>query len=342
MFKNILITGSAGFIGFHLSIKLLELGYQVTGIDNINSYYDENLKKKRLEIISKKSQKEQKSWKFIKMDIREEDQLKRIFKESKPSVVVHLAAQAGVRYSIENPKAYIDSNIVGFQNILECCKIFKTKNLLYASSSSVYGGNKLTPFSELHSVNHPVSIYAATKRANELFAHTYSHLYNIPSTGMRFFTVYGPWGRPDMAPMIFANSIISKKAIKVFNFGKMSRSFTYIDDVIESITRLINKPAIPDKDFDRNNPNPSTSWCPHRIFNIGNNESVHLEDFILSLEKEIGMDAIKEYKDMQPGDVKETKADISIVEGWIGGNPKTPLEKGIKNFINWYKYFYEV
>ena len=340
MNKNILITGSAGFIGFHLCKKLILNGSKVVGIDNVNDYYDIGLKKKRLEILSKISSKNN-NWQFFKTDLVDKEELFQIFKKHKPSIVINLAAQAGVRYSIENPLAYIDSNIVGFQNILDCCKSNKIKHLLYASSSSVYGGNINTSFSELDSVDHPVSIYAATKRANELFAHTYSHLYSIPSTGMRFFTVYGPWGRPDMAPMIFVNSIFSRKPIKVFNFGRMSRSFTYIDDVIDSIMRLINKPAEIDKKFDKNNPIPSSSWCPHRIFNIGNHESIKLEEFISLLEKEIGENAIKVYEDMQPGDVKETKADNSILKDWVGEYPKTPLDQGIKKFINWYRKFYD-
>ena len=335
----ILVTGSAGFIGFHLCQKLIEKGIYVIGIDNLNDYYDINLKKKRLEILSQASITKN-NWQFFKIDLLRKDNLSNIFQEYKPETVINLAAQAGVRYSIENPNAYINSNILGFQNILECCHSNHVRNLLYASSSSVYGGNINTPFSELSSVDHPVSIYAATKRANELFAHTYSHLYNMPITGMRFFTVYGPWGRPDMAPMLFAKSIFSRKPIKVFNHGKMSRSFTYIDDVIDSIIKLIQRPAEIDKKFNHYNPNPSSSWCPHRIFNIGNNESIKLEKFISLLEKEIGENAIKEYKDMQPGDVKETKADNSILNEWIGEYPKTPLDKGIKEFITWYKDFY--
>ena len=338
MNKKILVTGSAGFIGFHLCKKLIETGIKVIGIDNLNDYYDIKLKEKRLEILSQTSKKS--NWIFFKTDLLDKDQLLEIFKEHKPETVINLAAQAGVRYSIENPKAYIDSNVVGFQNILDCCKSNNIKHLLYASSSSVYGGNINTPFSELDSVDHPVSIYAATKRANELFAHTYSHLYNIKATGMRFFTVYGPWGRPDMAPMIFADAIYSRKPIKVFNYGKMSRSFTYIDDVIKTIQKLINKPSEIDKNFNKSNPNPASSWCPHRIFNVGNNKSVELTDFIYLLEKEIGISAIKEFEDMQLGDVKETKADNKVLDGWIGEYTKTELSDGIKKFITWYKNFY--
>ena len=339
MNKNILITGSAGFIGFHLCKKLILNGSTVIGIDNVSDYYDVELKKKRLEILSEISSKKN-NWQFFKTDLVNKEELLQIFQDHKPSVVINLAAQAGVRHSIENPRAYINSNIVGFQNILDCCKSNKIKSLLYASSSSVYGGNINSPFSELNSVDHPVSIYAATKRANELFAHTYSHLYNIPATGMRFFTVYGPWGRPDMAPMIFANSIFSRTPIKIFNHGRMSRSFTYIDDVIDSILNLIKRPAAIDKKFDKHSPNPASSWCPHRIFNIGNNESIKLEEFISLLEKEIGENAIKVYEDMQPGDVKETKSDNSILKEWVGEYPITPIDQGIKKFVNWYKNFY--
>jgi UDP-glucuronate 4-epimerase len=338
MNKNILVTGSAGFIGFHLCKRLIENGIKVVGIDNVNDYYDVELKKKRLEILSQTSSKN--NWQFFKTDLLDKDQLVQIFQDHKPQTVINLAAQAGVRYSIKNPRAYINSNIMGFQNILDCCKESNIKHLLYASSSSVYGSNINSSFSELNSVDHPVSVYAATKRANELFAHTYSHLYNIPSTGMRFFTVYGPWGRPDMAPMIFANAIFSRKPIKVFNYGKMSRSFTFIDDVIDSIESLIKKPAKIDKNFEKLNPNPASSWCPHRIFNIGNDKSIKLEDFIFLLEKEIGQNAIKEYKNMQPGDVKETQADNTILTEWLGELKETPLEIGIKEFVNWYKKFY--
>ena len=339
MKENILVTGSAGFIGFSLCKKLIERGKYLIGIDNIDNYYDTSLKKKRLEILSKASLTKN-NWQFIKTDLQRKDKLLKIFQEYKPKEVINLAAQAGVRYSLLNPNAYINSNIVGFQNLLDCCQSNHVEHLLYASSSSVYGGNINTPFSELSSVNHPVSIYAATKRANELFAHTYSHLYGISITGMRFFTVYGPWGRPDMAPMIFAKSIFSEKPIKVFNFGEMSRSFTYIDDVVNCIERLIKKPATPDKSFDKNNPNPARSWCPHRIFNIGNSKSIKLEDFIAFLENEIGMKAIKEYKEMQLGDVKDTLADNKLLKDWIGELPETPLSDGIAKFIAWYKDYY--
>ena len=341
MNKTFLVTGSAGFIGFHLCKKLINKGFRVIGIDNINEYYDVELKKKRLEVLSEISFRN-KNWQFIKTDLLDKERLFQIFEEYQPEKVINLAAQAGVRYSIENPRAYINSNVLGFQNILDCCQSTKVKHLLYASSSSVYGGNFKTPFSENDSVDHPVSIYAATKRANELFAHTYSHLYNMPITGMRFFTVYGPWGRPDMAPMIFANAIYSKKPIKIFNYGEMSRSFTFIDDIILSVQKLIEKPAYLDNKFDRKNPNSATSWCPHRIFNIGNNKSVDLEIFISTLEKEIGITAIKEYTDMQQGDVKKTMADNTLLKDWIGEIKETSLSTGIKEFISWYKDFYNI
>ena len=340
MSKNILVTGSAGFIGFFLCKKLIEDGYKVIGIDNINDYYDTTLKTRRLEILSQKSFKN-KNWRFYKIDLINQDLLLKIFKEYKPHTVISLAAQAGVRYSLENPRAYINSNIIGFFNILECCKMSKVRNLLYASSSSVYGGNTKIPFSENDSVNHPVSIYAATKRSNELMAHSYSHLYGISCTGMRFFTVYGPWGRPDMAPMIFADAIINKKNLKIFNHGNMSRSFTYIDDVIEIIIRLIQKPAMPDKSFDTRNPKSATSWCSNRIFNIGNENGVGLLNFINTLEKELGLEAVKDFDSLQKGDVVNTLSDNSTINKWIGEYPKTSLNEGVKMFVNWYKSYYK-
>ena len=340
MSKNILVTGAAGFIGFYLCKKLIEDGFKVTGVDNINDYYDPELKRRRLEILFQKSMLKN-NWQFFKIDLNDKDLLLEIFQKYNPQTVINLAAQAGVRYSLENPSAYINSNIIGFFNILECCKVSKVKNLLYASSSSVYGGNTKIPYSENDSVNHPVSIYAATKKSNELMAHSYSHLYGISCTGMRFFTVYGPWGRPDMAPMIFADAIINKKTLKIFNYGNMSRSFTFIDDVVEILMRLIQKPAIPDESFDSKKPNSATSWCPHRIFNIGNNKSVDLLFFINNLEKELGMEAIKDFESLQKGDVINTLSDNVIIDKWIGTYQKTSLKKGIKKFINWYKDYYK-
>ena len=340
MSKNILVTGAAGFIGFHLCKKLLENNYLVIGIDNLNHYYDVNLKEKRLETLNNFSNKQNQNWKFIKADLTDEDNLLKIFTNYKPYVVVNLAAQAGVRYSLKNPKAYINSNIVGFSNLLECCKILQVENLLYASSSSVYGGNTKTPFSEKDAVNHPISIYAATKRANELIAHSYSHLFGIPSIGMRFFTVYGPWGRPDMAPMLFTNAILKNKPIELFNYGKMARSFTYIDDVVEVIQKLITKPAYADLNFNTNDPDPSTSWCPHRIFNIGNKNKTKITSFIEALEKELGKKALKIYKEIQPGDVIETLSDNNLINSWLGNSEETSLSEGIKEFVKWHKNFY--
>ena len=338
--NNILVTGAAGFIGFHVIQNFLKKGYKVVGIDNLNNYYDVNLKNKRLEILLENSSLNSNNWSFIKADLVNKDHLFEIFDQFKPNIVVNLAAQAGVRYSLENPSAYINSNIVGFSNLLECCKSFKVMNLLYASSSSVYGGNSKIPFSEDDPVDHPVSIYAATKRANELMAHTYSHLYNISATGLRFFTVYGPWGRPDMAPMIFADAIINQKPIKIFNYVKMSRSFTYIDDVVEIIDRLIRQPSIPSKNFNKYAPNPSTSWSPHRVFNIGTQKSVSLMKFVECLEKELGKEAHKEFEEMQQGDVRDTLADNSKIISWIGDFEETSLSSGIKIFVKWYKSFY--
>ena len=338
--KKIIITGAAGFIGFHACQNFLKKGYKVIGIDNINNYYDINLKYKRLEIL-KELIPNLCNWEFIKADIVNKNKMMYIFDQHKPEIVINLAAQAGVRYSLINPCEYINSNIVGFTNIMECCKEFEVKNFLYASSSSVYGGNTKIPFSEEDRVDHPVSIYGATKKTNELIAHTYSHLYNIPTTGLRFFTVYGPWGRPDMAPMIFADAIINEKPIKIFNFGKMTRSFTYIDDVIEALDKLLEKPASVNKNFKKDDPNPSTSWSPYRIFNIGNQKSINLMDFILSLEKELSNKAIKEFAEMQQGDVKDTLADNSKIINLLGDIQETPLDIGVKKFVNWYKSFYK-
>ena len=339
MSEYILVTGCAGFIGFHLCKKLIEDGYRVIGIDNINDYYDTGLKKKRLEILSQISLNK-KNWEFFKIDLIEKNLLSQIFEKYKPAIVINLAAQAGVRYSLENPEAYINTNINGFFNILECCKFSKVKSLLYASSSSVYGGNTKVPFSENDSVNHPISLYAATKRSNELMAHSYSHLYGISCTGIRLFTVYGPYGRPDMAPMIFADAIINKKALKIYNYGNMSRSFTYIDDVTNILMRLIKKPATQDSSFDTKNPNSNSSWCPNRIFNIGNDKAIGLLTFINMLEKELGLEAIKDFDSIKKGDVVDTQSDNTVLNKWIGTYPKTSLREGIKIFVNWYKNYY--
>ena len=339
MNKPVLVTGAAGFIGFHLCRQLLNNGYEVLGVDNLNQYYDLKLKEKRLEILNNSLDIKSK-WIFRKVDLTDETNILEIFKIYNPNVVINLAAQAGVRYSLENPKEYINSNIVGFSNLLECCKKNKVKNLIYASSSSVYGGNTKFPFSEEDSANHPLSLYAATKRSNELLAHSYSHLYGIPCTGVRFFTVYGPWGRPDMAPMIFAEAIINRKPLKIFNYGKSSRSFTFIDDVIEILVKLIKKPSLADKSFNTSKPNQSTSWCPHRILNIGNENSVGVLKFLQILEKELGIEAIKEFDSLQKGDVISTSSDNTILNNWIGTHKKTSIEKGVKLFIEWYKKYY--
>ena len=342
MGRKILITGAAGFIGFHLCKKLLQENEEIIGLDNMNSYYDLNLKKGRLKELYKYNNEKKKSLYFIEGDLINKEIIKRIFREYEPKLIIHLAAQAGVRYSITNPEAYLKSNLEGFLNIIEVCRNKDIENFIYASSSSVYGGNKRTPFNELDSVDHPVSFYAATKRSNELIAHTYSHLYNIPTTGLRFFTVYGPWGRPDMAPMIFTKAIFEKKPIEIFNNGNMMRDFTYIDDVINAIIRLIHKPATIDEEFDKLNPNPSTSWAPYRIFNIGNQESIPLMNFIEILENEIGIKAIKNFKEFQKGDVQSTFASIKLLEKWTGFKPYTPINIGIRKFIDWYKNYYHL
>ena len=332
--KKIFITGAAGFIGFHLSHRLIQNRENIFCIDNLNDYYDLNLKNNRLSELKKYAKLFENNFKFEKCDLQDSYFLESLFKKYRPDVVINLAAQAGVRYSLENPSSYINSNIVGFNNLLECCKKFEIKNLLYASSSSVYGGNNKTPFKESDTVDHPVSLYAATKRSNELMAHTYSHLYKIPSTGLRFFTVYGPWGRPDMAPFIFTKAIYESKPIKIFNNGNMYRDFTYIDDVVEAIIRLIDKPAKSNKDFYEKNPQPDKSWAPHQILNIGNSQSIKLLDFVNCLEKSIGIEAKKIFKEMPLGDVEVTSANTDSLKNLIGFSPKTNLDIGIQKFIN--------
>ena len=335
--RKIFVTGAAGFIGAAIIKKLLLNGDHVIGIDNLNDYYDVSLKKSRLKSLDKYVNDS--NWKFSQVSLEEYDKLRDLFFENNPTIIINLAAQAGVRYSIENPKSYIQSNIVGFNNILEIAREFRIKNLIYASSSSVYGGNRKLPFSEDDQVNHPISLYAATKRANELMANSYSHLFNIPSTGLRFFTVYGPWGRPDMAPMIFAKSIFESKPIKVFNYGNMKRDFTYIDDIVEAIFKCTYKPATVNENFNNLIPNASTSFAPHRIFNVGNKKSVNLLYFIELLEKEIGKKSIKDFHPIQPGDVEETYADTKLLEEWISFSSNVSIEKGIENFIKWYKIY---
>ena len=339
---SILITGCAGFIGFHLARRLLQEDHEIIGIDNLNNYYDVNLKKSRLDILKKLSSEKNVVFKFYKIDLENYEELKDKFSIHNPTEVINLAAQAGVRYSIENPKSYISSNISGFLNILECCKEFKVKHLIYASSSSVYGGNKKVPFSENDSVDHPVSLYAVTKRSNELMAHSYSHLFGLRSTGLRFFTVYGPWGRPDMALFLFTKAILLNKTIKIFNHGKMIRDFTYIDDVVNSLYLLLRKPAERDNGFNFLDPKPSSSWAPHKILNIGNSSPVPLMSYINAIEDSLQIKAKKEFLDMQPGDVEITSADTSEIERYINFKPSTDIKDGVRKFVNWYKNYYVI
>jgi len=335
--SNILITGAAGFIGFHLSRKLCDLGFEVVGIDNLNDYYDPELKRARLNEL-----KELSNFKFVHLDLINQKELLKLFDNIKFENIIHLAAQAGVRYSIENPLAYIDSNIVGFIHILEMCRKFPVKHLIYASSSSVYGANVKQPFSESDNVDHPVSLYAATKKSNELMAHTYSNLYNIPTTGLRFFTVYGPWGRPDMAYYSFTKNIFENKPIKVFNNGNLERDFTYIDEIIEGVVNLIDLPPLPNKNWERQNPDPATSFAPYRIINIGNNKPVKLMEFISTLENVIGKKAIKKFVPMQAGDVYSTYADIVRLNKLTGYLPKTNIKTGLSKFVKWYRDYYKI
>ncbi|MCJ7617949.1 MAG: NAD-dependent epimerase, partial [Desulfobacterales bacterium] len=327
-FNRVLVTGAAGFIGFHLSKRLLKDGCHVTGIDNLNPYYDVKLKKARLESLTPFE-----NFSFYNMDISDKKSLEGIFNTIKYDVVVNLAAQAGVRYSIENPQAYVDSNIVGFVNLLECCRHNDVKHLVFASSSSVYGANTKMPFSVHNNVDHPLSLYAATKKANELMAHTYSHLYGMHCTGLRFFTVYGPWGRPDMALFLFTKAILEEKPIKVFNHGRMQRDFTYIDDIIEGVVRIMGRLPEPDPTWNGDNPDPGTSYARYKIYNIGNNNPVELMEFIGVIEKILGKKAKKEFLDLQPGDVPATYADIDDLIKDVGFKPETSIETGIKQFI---------
>ncbi len=335
---NILVTGVAGFIGMHVAKKLIKENHYVVGIDNLNNYYDVNLKKSRLKNILNAK----KSFKFLQIDLINKNKLSNIFKKERFNCVINLAAQAGVRYSIENPESYIETNIKGFLNILECCRDNSINHLVYASSSSVYGINENYPFSENHLTDHPLALYGATKKSNELMAHAYSHLYSIPSTGLRFFTVYGPWGRPDMALFIFTKSILLNKPIKLFNKGDMIRDFTYIDDIVEGIIRILKKPAKPSSVFNKKKPLTSISSAPYRVFNIGNNKPVTLEEFIIAIENALGKKAIKEFLPMQSGDVYKTISNTEKLERWIDFVPNTNVEEGILNFVNWYKEYYDV
>lgn len=335
--KKILVTGAAGFIGFYLCKRLIERGDDVTGIDNINNYYDVTLKFNRLKQLEGR-----KNFEFIRMDLSDKDRIIKLFSEKGFHVVVNLAAQAGVRYSLKNPYAYIDSNICGFLNILEGCRHNHIKHLVFASSSSVYGANTKMPFSVHHNVDHPVSLYAATKKANELMAHTYASLYNIPCTGLRFFTVYGPWGRPDMAYFLFTKAIIEGKPIDVFNHGKMKRDFTYIDDIVEGVVRVTDKTPESNAQWSGDNPDSASSYAPYRLYNIGNNNPVELMRFIEVVEACLGKRAEKNFLPMQKGDVHATYADIDDLVADVGFKPSTPIEKGIEEFVTWYRMYYDI
>lgn len=347
---KILLTGIAGFIGFYVCKYLIERGDEVIGLDNINNYYNINLKYARLSLLGINQEDigwyklttsvEYNNFRFVRMNLEDRQAMQMLFVNEKFDKVCHLAAQAGVRYSIENPYTYIESNIDGFINILEGCRHTGIKHLIYASSSSVYGLNEKVTFSEKDSIAHPVSLYAATKKSNELMAHVYSHLYKIPSTGLRFFTVYGPWGRPDMSPFLFADAIINKRPIRVFNNGNMLRDFTYIDDITESIIRVIDTIAVPSKEWDPTNPNPASSSAPYKIYNIGNSHPVKLMDFIQAIENEIGSEAEKQYLPMQPGDIYQTCADTSSLQQDIQFKPNTLLAEGVKRTMTWFKSYY--
>jgi len=339
---TVLVTGAAGFIGYHLSQRLLERGTAVVGFDNLNPYYDPSLKSARLAQLEATAARTGTHFELIEADLEDRAAVEAAFASHQPKQVVNLAAQAGVRYSIENPSAYIQANLVGFGHILEGCRHHGVEHLVYASSSSVYGGNTRLPFSEHHSVDHPVSLYAATKKANELMAHTYSHLYGLPATGLRFFTVYGPWGRPDMALFLFTKAMLEGRPIQLFNHGQMVRDFTYVDDIVESLVRLLNKPAAPDPSFDALQPNPATSWASHRVLNIGNSNPTPLMAYIEAVEQALGVTAEKELLPMQQGDVPATAADTTALEAWVGFKPNTPVLEGVARFVAWYRQFYGV
>ena len=333
---KILLTGAAGFIGMHTSLRLLSRGDTVVGVDNLNDYYDVTLKQARLARLSSHA-----NFHFHKLDVANRDGIAALFAAEKPERVIHLAAQAGVRYSLTNPHAYIDSNIQGFTNILEGCRHNAVQHLAYASSSSVYGGNTAMPFSEHHNIDHPISLYAASKKANELMAHTYSHLYQLPCTGLRFFTVYGPWGRPDMALFLFTKAILAGEPIDIFNHGNMVRDFTFVDDIVEGLIRVLDKPATPNPAFNAANPDPATSSAPYRVFNIGNNQPTPLMDYIAALEGALGITAVKNYLPMQPGDVPATSANTDELNAWVGFKPNTAVKDGVARFVDWYRGYYK-
>ena len=334
---KILVTGAAGFIGMHATLRLLARGDEVVGLDNLNDYYDPTLKEARLARLLPHA-----GFRFVKLDVADRAGIEALFAAEKFDRVIHLAAQAGVRYSLQNPHAYVDSNLVGFMNILEGCRHAKVQHLVYASSSSVYGGNTKMPFSEADSVDHPVSIYAATKKANELMAHTYSHLYGLPTTGLRFFTVYGPWGRPDMALFLFTKAILEGRPIDVFNHGRMRRDFTYVDDIVEGVIRTLDRVAEPDPAFDPMQPNPGTGSAPYRVFNIGNHDPVELMEFVAAIEDALGTTAQKNFLPLQDGDVPATYADTSALDAWTGFAPATGVREGVGRFVAWYRAYYKV
>lgn len=334
---SVLVTGAAGFIGSHLSLRLLKEGYKVVGIDSLNDYYDVSLKEARLSMV-----KGDPNFTFAQLNIADKSALNRVFETHSFKYAVNLAAQAGVRYSLKNPHAYLESNIIGFTNILEGCRHQGVEHLLFASSSSVYGANTMMPFSVQQNVDHPISLYAASKKSNELIAHTYASNFNLSVSGLRFFTVYGPWGRPDMALFLFTKAILNGESIDVFNNGNMQRDFTYIDDIVEGVFRLIEKPAQPNPDWDSDNPDPSSSFAPYRLYNIGGNSPIKLMEFIETIEQSIGKKAVISFKPMQLGDVTATFADVSSLEGVTGFKPRTPLKEGIQNFVDWYRSFYKV
>ncbi len=334
---KILLTGAAGFIGMTTSLRLLARGDQVVGLDNLNDYYDVRLKRDRLARLTPHA-----GFDFVKADVADRAAMEQLFADGQFDRVIHLAAQAGVRYSLQNPHAYVDSNIVGFMNILEGCRHAKVQHLVYASSSSVYGGNTRMPFSERDSVDHPVSMYAATKKANELMAHTYSHLFGLPTTGLRFFTVYGPWGRPDMALFLFTKAILEGKPIDVFNHGQMQRDFTFVDDIVEGVIRVTDRIAQADPAFSSDSPAPGTSHAPFRVFNIGNHNPVPLLDFISCIEQALGRKAEKKLLPLQDGDVPATYADVDALAQWVGFAPATSIESGIARFVEWYRAYYKV
>jgi len=332
---TILVTGAAGFIGYHVARRLLDRGDTVVGLDNLNDYYDVSLKEARLARLTSHA-----GFRFAKLDVADQEGMARLFAAERPQRIVHLAAQAGVRYSIANPHAYVDSNLVGFTNILEGCRHTGVEHLVYASSSSVYGGNTRLPFSEHDNIDHPVSLYAATKKANELMAHTYSHLFRLPTTGLRFFTVYGPWGRPDMALFLFTRAILEGRPIDVFNHGNMVRDFTYIDDIVEGVVRVVDRPAEPSADFDPARPDPATSNAPYHVFNIGNSQPTPLAEYIEAIEDALGRKAERNYLPMQPGDVPATSANTDELNAWVGFKPATPVRVGVRRFVEWYREFY--